>query len=48
LIWRNEKSIVPSGGTSPEAGDALLILVNKKNINKIKEILSENHSPVNG
>ncbi|MGE5796768.1 MAG: potassium/proton antiporter [Ignavibacteria bacterium] len=48
LIWRNEKSIVPSGGTSLEAGDALLILVNKNNINKIKEILSENQPPING
>jgi cell volume regulation protein A len=41
LIWRNERSIVPSGGTLLEPGDALLILVNKNNINKIKEILSE-------
>ncbi len=41
LIWRNEKSIVPSGGTLLEPGDALLILVNKSNIDKIREILSE-------
>jgi cell volume regulation protein A len=41
LIWRNEKSIVPSGGTMLEPGDALLVLVNKNNMGKIKVILSE-------
>ena len=39
LIWRNEKSIVPEGGTVLEDSDTLLILVNKQNIEKIKEIL---------
>jgi cell volume regulation protein A len=45
LIWRNEKSIVPSGGTNLEPGDALLVLVNKNNIDKIKAILSETSNP---
>lgn len=41
LIWRNEKSIIPSGGTVLEPGDTILTLVNKDNIAKVKEILSE-------
>lgn len=40
LIWRNETSIVPSGGTILEEGDTLLILVNKNNLERIKEIFS--------
>jgi len=48
LIWRNERSIVPSGGTALEEGDALLILVNKNNINQIKEILSHTSSSKKG
>ncbi len=40
LIWRNEKSIVPSGGTLLEAGDTVLILVNKTNIDHVKRIFS--------
>ncbi len=41
LIWRNEKSIVPSGGTILEEGDTILTLVNKSNIDKVKRILSQ-------
>jgi potassium/hydrogen antiporter len=40
LIWRNENSIVPSGGTVLEEGDTTLILVNKNNIDSIKNIMS--------
>ncbi|QQS34730.1 MAG: potassium/proton antiporter [Ignavibacteriales bacterium] len=40
LIYRNEKSIVPSGGTLLEAGDTVLILVNKNNLNEIKQIFT--------
>jgi cell volume regulation protein A len=38
LIWRNEKSIIPVGGTALEEGDTLLVLVNKNNIEKVKDI----------
>ena len=41
LIWRNETSIVPSGGTILEEGDTILTLVNKSNIDKVKRILSQ-------
>jgi len=41
LIWRNERSIVPSGGTTLEDGDTLLTLVNKSNIERVKEILAK-------
>lgn len=40
LINRNEQYVVPKGGTSIEPGDILLILANKKNIDQIKELLS--------
>jgi cell volume regulation protein A len=39
LIWRSEKSIVPDGSTALEEGDTLLILVNKSNINFVKDII---------
>lgn len=38
LIWRNDNSIVPSGGTSFQANDKLLILVNKENSSIINDI----------
>lgn len=41
LIWRDEKSIIPSGGTTLEEGDTVLILVNKDNITRIKEIFTK-------
>ncbi len=41
LIWRNETSIVPSGGTILEEGDTILTLVNKSNIEEVKKILSQ-------
>ncbi len=39
LIWRNETSIVPSGGTALEEGDTILTLVNKGNMEEVKKIL---------
>ncbi|MDO8550791.1 MAG: potassium/proton antiporter [Ignavibacteria bacterium] len=44
LIWRNEKSVIPGGGTMLEEGDTLLTLVNKNNISRVKEILSKQKS----
>jgi cell volume regulation protein A len=44
LIWRNEKSIIPSGGTLLEEGDTVLVLVNKDNISRVKEIFSKQKS----
>lgn len=46
MIWRNEKSIIPSGGTVIDEGDALLILVHKGNIEKIKQIVSKQKTEV--
>jgi cell volume regulation protein A len=43
MIWRNEKCIIPGGGTILETGDALLILVNKNNIERVKEIITPIH-----
>jgi len=40
LLSRNDGFIVPSGGTILEAGDTLLVLVNKRNLPEIREILS--------
>lgn len=41
LIIRNEKFIVPSGGTLLEEGDTILVLVNKENLAEVRRILSE-------
>ncbi len=41
LLSRNDDFIVPSGGTTLEAGDTLLVLVNKRNLPEIREILSK-------
>lgn len=41
LIIRNEKFIVPSGGTLLEDGDTILALVNKNNLPDVRRILSE-------
>lgn len=41
LIIRNEKFIVPSGGTLLEEGDTILALVNKENLPEVRRILSE-------
>ncbi|MEW6060305.1 MAG: potassium/proton antiporter [Bacteroidota bacterium] len=41
LISRNENFIVPSGGTHIEEGDTLLVLVNKHNLPKVREIFSQ-------
>ena len=40
LIIRDDKNIIPSGGTVLEDGDLLLLLANKKNKEFIKEIFS--------
>jgi len=40
LIVRNDKNIVPSGGTLIEAGDILTILINKENSAAIHDIIS--------
>ncbi|MCK9281146.1 MAG: potassium/proton antiporter [Melioribacteraceae bacterium] len=40
LIWRDETSIIPIGETVLETGDTVLVLVNKKNIEQIKNIFS--------
>lgn len=40
LIWRNENSIIPYGGSVLEEGDIVLVLVNKKNIEEVKKIFS--------
>ncbi len=39
LIIRNEKNIIPSGGTLIESGDILSLLINKNNIDSIKKII---------
>lgn len=36
VIYRNNNYIVPSGSTAIEAGDTILVLVNKDNIEKVK------------
>lgn len=38
LVVRNEKNIVPSGGTTLEEGDILSVLVNKKNIDAVQKV----------
>ena len=40
LIWRNNNSIVPSGGTTFEVNDRLLVLVNKENRDTVNQIFS--------
>ena len=40
LIWRNNNSIVPSGGTTFNANDKLLILVNKENRDVVNQIFA--------
>lgn len=39
LISRNGEYVVPSGSTSLEEGDTLLVLVNKENVNEVKQKL---------
>ena len=40
LIWRNNNSIVPSGGTTFQGKDKLLVLVNKENIQTVNQIFT--------
>jgi cell volume regulation protein A len=39
LIIRNDKFLVPSGGTTLEPGDTVMVLVNKGNVKQVSEIL---------
>ncbi|MBP7526609.1 MAG: hypothetical protein KA801_01705 [Syntrophorhabdaceae bacterium] len=39
LVNRDEKFLVPSGGTVLEGGDVVLVLVNDKNIGEVREKL---------
>jgi cell volume regulation protein A len=39
LISRNGEYVVPSGSTTLEEGDTLLVLVNKENVNEVKQKL---------
>jgi len=41
LVIRDDKNIIPSGGTILEGGDVLLLLADKKNNDFIKEIFSK-------
>ncbi|MCU0453508.1 MAG: potassium/proton antiporter [Bacteroidetes bacterium] len=41
LIIRNDKFLVPSGGTTLEPGDTVMVLVNKGNVKQVSEILSQ-------
>jgi cell volume regulation protein A len=41
LIIRNDKFLVPSGGTTLEPGDTVMVLVNKGNIKRVSEILGQ-------
>jgi len=40
LISRNDEFLVPSGGTVLEPGDTILVLVNKRNIDRVRTIFS--------
>jgi potassium/hydrogen antiporter len=40
VVYRDNDFIVPSGSTSLEAGDTILILVNKTNIETVKNIFT--------
>jgi potassium/hydrogen antiporter len=40
LIWRDNQSIIPTGGTILEPADTLLILVNKNNIAGLRKIFN--------
>ena len=40
LIWRNNNSFVPRGGSTFQANDNLLVLVNKENINAVGQIFT--------
>ena len=40
LIIRNEKFLVPSGGTTLEPGDTVMVLVNTANVQRVREIFS--------
>ncbi|MBN1633214.1 MAG: potassium/proton antiporter [Ignavibacteria bacterium] len=43
LITRNGEYVVPSGSTTLEEGDTLLVLVNKENVNEVKQKLMRVH-----
>lgn len=41
LISRNDEFLVPSGGTVIEPGDTILVLVNKRNLDRVRTIFSK-------
>jgi cell volume regulation protein A len=41
VIYRDNDYVVPSGSTTLEAGDTILVLVNKNNINVVKNIFTK-------
>lgn len=43
LITRNGEYVVPSGSTTLEEGDTLLVLVNKENVSEVKQKLMKIH-----
>lgn len=45
LVNRDEKFFVPSGGTVLEGGDVVLVLVNDKNLGKVREIIMKWEKP---
>mgnify|MGYP005836674193 FL=1 len=45
LISRNDNYIVPSGGTLLQEADTVLVLVNRNNLSKVREIFSEQKKP---
>lgn len=45
LIGRGDQYLVPSGGSVLEAGDTILILVNKADLPQVREILSRRKAP---
>jgi potassium/hydrogen antiporter len=44
LISRNDSYVVPSGGTTVQEGDTVLVLVNQTNLARVREILSQVHT----
>ena len=45
LISRNDNFVVPSGGTVLQEGDTVLVLVNKGNLSKVRDIFSQQKKP---
>lgn len=41
VVYRDDNYVVPSGSTTLEAGDTILVLVNKENLPEVKKILTK-------